>query len=172
MFPLWAKEKGKVITCVFNYTWRRKWQPTPGLLPGKSCGQRSLAGYRPRGHKRVRRDLATKQTTINYTIKWILTSVFSNRIFIPFAMSISQWSLGTRVTFLFSIPNVPSGSSSQISQSSISPRKHVFFIRFLIFLPLHFRVLPFRVALNFPSLAHYSIQGLTNSGHCLGHERM
>ena len=27
--------------------WRRKWQPTPVFLPGKSHGQRSLAGYRP-----------------------------------------------------------------------------------------------------------------------------
>jgi len=26
--------------------WRRKWQSTPGLLPGKSHGQRSLVGYR------------------------------------------------------------------------------------------------------------------------------
>ena len=25
--------------------WRRKWQPTPLFLPGKSHGQRSLAGY-------------------------------------------------------------------------------------------------------------------------------
>ena len=25
--------------------WRSKWQPTPVLLPGKSPGQRSLAGY-------------------------------------------------------------------------------------------------------------------------------
>ena len=25
--------------------WRRKWQSTPGLLPGKSHGQRSLVGY-------------------------------------------------------------------------------------------------------------------------------
>ena len=25
--------------------WRRKWQPTPVFLPGKSHGQRSLAGY-------------------------------------------------------------------------------------------------------------------------------
>ena len=41
--------------------WRRKWQPTPVLLPGKSHGQRSLVGYSPRGHKRVRPDLATKQ---------------------------------------------------------------------------------------------------------------
>ena len=28
--------------------WRRKWQPTPVLLPGKS---QSLVGYSPRGHK-------------------------------------------------------------------------------------------------------------------------
>ena len=27
--------------------WRRKWQPTPVLLPGKSHGQRSLAGCSP-----------------------------------------------------------------------------------------------------------------------------
>ena len=25
--------------------WRRKWQPTPGFLPGESHGQRSLVGY-------------------------------------------------------------------------------------------------------------------------------
>ena len=31
--------------------WRRKWQPTPGFLPGESHGQRSLVGYSPRGHK-------------------------------------------------------------------------------------------------------------------------
>ena len=29
--------------------WRRKWQPTPVLLPGKSHGQRCLEGYRPWG---------------------------------------------------------------------------------------------------------------------------
>ena len=31
--------------------WKSKWQPTPGLLPGKSHGQRSLVGYSPWGHK-------------------------------------------------------------------------------------------------------------------------
>ena len=31
--------------------WRRKWQPAPVFLPGKSHGQRSLAGYSPWGHK-------------------------------------------------------------------------------------------------------------------------
>ena len=31
--------------------WRRKWQPTLVFLPGKSHGQRSLAGYNPWGSK-------------------------------------------------------------------------------------------------------------------------
>ena len=31
--------------------WRRKWQPTPVLLPGKSHGRRSLVGYSPWGHR-------------------------------------------------------------------------------------------------------------------------
>ena len=30
---------------------RRKWQPTPVFLPGKSCGQRSLVGNSPWGRK-------------------------------------------------------------------------------------------------------------------------
>ena len=30
---------------------RRKWQPTPVVLPGESHGRRSLVGYSPRGRK-------------------------------------------------------------------------------------------------------------------------
>ena len=36
-----------------NIPWRRKWQPTPVFLPGKFHGQRSLAGYSPRGQKEL-----------------------------------------------------------------------------------------------------------------------
>ena len=36
---------------VGKISWRRKWQPTPVLLPGKSDGQRSLVGYSPWGRK-------------------------------------------------------------------------------------------------------------------------
>ena len=41
--------------CKFNpwvgkIPWRRKWQPTPILLPGESHGRRSLAGCSPWGH--------------------------------------------------------------------------------------------------------------------------
>ena len=31
--------------------WRRKWQPTPGFLPGESHGQRSLADDSPGSRK-------------------------------------------------------------------------------------------------------------------------
>ena len=42
--PRFGRWVGKIL-------WRRKWQPTPVLLPGESHGGRSLAGYSPRGHK-------------------------------------------------------------------------------------------------------------------------
>ena len=47
--------------------WRRKWQPTPVFLPGESHGQSSLAGYSPRGHKRVGHNWATKHAVYTYT---------------------------------------------------------------------------------------------------------
>ena len=31
--------------------WRRKWQPIPVFLHGKSHGQRSLVGYSPKGRE-------------------------------------------------------------------------------------------------------------------------
>ena len=50
---------GKSLQCrrpgfdpwVGKIPWRRKWQPTPILLPGKSHEQRSLAGCSPRNCK-------------------------------------------------------------------------------------------------------------------------
>ena len=42
---IWQREKGENKTS--NVCWRRKWQPTSVFLPGKSHGQRSLAGYSP-----------------------------------------------------------------------------------------------------------------------------
>ena len=41
--------------------WRRKWQPTPVFLPGKSHGQRSLAVYSPWG--RTQWDTAEHECT-------------------------------------------------------------------------------------------------------------
>ena len=39
--------------CVGKIPQRWKWQPTPVFLPGKSHGQRSLAGYSPWGCKEL-----------------------------------------------------------------------------------------------------------------------
>ena len=54
---------------VWKIPWRRKWQATPLFLPGKSYGQKSLAGFSPRGRKRVRHDLASKQQLPQFSKK-------------------------------------------------------------------------------------------------------
>ena len=57
--PRWLSGKDFACQCrrcrfdlwVAKIPWRRRWQPTPVSLPGKSHGQRRLAGYSPWGHK-------------------------------------------------------------------------------------------------------------------------
>ena len=57
--PSWCSAKESACQCrrcgfnlwVGKIPWRRKWQPTPVLLPGKFHGQRSLVGYSPWGCK-------------------------------------------------------------------------------------------------------------------------
>ena len=48
--------------------WRRKWQPAPVSLSGKSQGQKSLAGYSPWGRKGLDTTEATKQQKQIYDI--------------------------------------------------------------------------------------------------------
>ena len=59
---------------VEKIVWRRKWQPTPGFLPGKSHGQRNLVGYSPWGRKRVGDNLPTKQQQQNMSIYFSMLS--------------------------------------------------------------------------------------------------
>ena len=61
---------------VWKIPWRRNWQSTPVFLPGKSHEQRSLVGYSPRAHKRVRYDLMTKQQWLycNWQVKLYTSS--------------------------------------------------------------------------------------------------
>ena len=57
--PRWLSSKGATCQCrrrrfdpwLRKIPWRRKWQPTPIIFPGKSHGQRSLVGYSPWGRK-------------------------------------------------------------------------------------------------------------------------
>ena len=52
--------------------WRRNWWPTPVFLPGKSHGQRRLAGYSTWGHKE-------SDTTERLTLSILHTRNHSNR---------------------------------------------------------------------------------------------
>ena len=72
--PWWlsGKESAAGAGDTGSILWRRKWQPTPVFLPGKSHGQRSLADYSPwEVDRRVRHDLATKQQQQYYSIHTI-----------------------------------------------------------------------------------------------------
>ena len=61
MFPRWLSGKEStsqvgdagVDPWVRKISGKRNWQSTPIFLPGKSQGQRSLAGYSPWGHKEL-----------------------------------------------------------------------------------------------------------------------
>ena len=47
--------------------WRRARQPAPVFLPGESHGQRTLAGYSPKGHKESNITEVTLHMHIYYT---------------------------------------------------------------------------------------------------------
>ena len=57
--PWWLRRLSICLQCgrprfdpwVGKIPWRRKWQSTPVLLPGRSHGQRSLVGYSPWGRE-------------------------------------------------------------------------------------------------------------------------
>ena len=53
-------------TWVRKIPWRRKWKPTPVLLPGEFHGQRSLAGYSPRGCRELD---TTEQLSLSFITK-------------------------------------------------------------------------------------------------------
>ena len=61
------RERRGFDPCVRKIPWRRKWQLTPELLPGKSRGQRSLAGCSPWGH---RDSDTTGQLSPNSALQW------------------------------------------------------------------------------------------------------
>ena len=47
--PNYVAQMVKHLLTMRENPWRRKWQPTPVLLPGKSLGWRNLAGYTVHG---------------------------------------------------------------------------------------------------------------------------
>ena len=59
--------------------WRRKWQPIPVFLPGKSHRQRSLVGYSPWGHKKVR-NMTEQLNNILYTCTRHSTQCYTYKV--------------------------------------------------------------------------------------------
>src|SRR5574340_433307 len=71
--PWWLSGKNKKYICLqcrsgrFNLwvkkiPWKRKWQPTPVFLPGKSHGQRSLEDYVVLGVAKSQTQLSIEHT--------------------------------------------------------------------------------------------------------------
>ena len=54
------RRRSGFIPWIWKIPWRRKWQPIPVFLPGKSHGWRSPVGYNAWCCKRVRHNLATQ----------------------------------------------------------------------------------------------------------------
>ena len=94
--------------------WRKKWQPTPVFLPGKSHGWRSLAGYSPKGHHK---SVATESTHTHTTpfFQWVsgsfskdiarFTEIFTDSA--SFMCPTSEPSLGKDTSKVWDIPNEP-----------------------------------------------------------------
>ena len=65
--------RGKICrfdSWVRKIPWRRKWQFAPVFLPGKFPGQRSPAGYSPRGRKESDMSEHTHTQTNTHTHRW------------------------------------------------------------------------------------------------------
>ena len=89
--PRWLSGKESVCQCrrhrrrgfdpwVGKIPWRRKWQPTPGFLPGESHGQRSLVGYSPQRCKELDMIEATKYSTAHiYTHIYVIAQSWKNK---------------------------------------------------------------------------------------------
>ena len=66
--------KTRVQSLGWNIFWRRKWQPTPVFLPGKSHGWRSLVGYSSWSHKESDTTERVHFTKTSYHVLWSLTN--------------------------------------------------------------------------------------------------
>ena len=69
-----TRREPRVRSLGLEIPWRRKWQSTPVLLPGKSHGQRSLVGYSPWGRKES--DTTERLHLLTYELE------FSNQKFV------------------------------------------------------------------------------------------
>ena len=136
MLPRWHSGKESACPCrrywrrrfnpwVRKIPWRRKWQPTPVLLPGKFHRQRSLVGYSPWGCKELN---TTEQLNLILQVISVPLSIFSNW----FLFILNHFKLLS--SFLLLLPAKPLVSSSafglhtciscSVTQSCLTLRPH------------------------------------------------
>ena len=93
--PRWLSGKCRFDLWVRKIPWRRKWQPTPVFLPGKSHGQKSLVGCNPWGRKELgTAGRLTPTNTKNYLGVCFKVLIFSHCYI---------WSASKDVSHVFSI---------------------------------------------------------------------
>ena len=65
--------------------WRRKWQPTPVFLPGKSHRQKNLRGYSPGDHKESDTTYRVNKNNFSsfYTSAFLGPGIFINTVLPP-----------------------------------------------------------------------------------------
>ena len=67
-----------VPSLVRKIPWRREWQSTPVFSPREFCGQRSLAGYSPWGHRESDMTEQLTQVSKSFAISPPLDCLFSD----------------------------------------------------------------------------------------------
>ena len=106
-FILYSQGQICLLLQVFQ---RRRWHPTPVLLPGKSHGRRSLVGCNPRGHKEsdTTERLSTRARTHTHTHTHVKWSVLATRA-------------GAGIQAPLSSPTINTIPSTQTPSSSLLP---------------------------------------------------
>ena len=78
-----------------------KWHPTPGLLPGKSHGQRSLVGYSPWGRKESDTTEQLHISIFDLTFYFILEYIVYNNVVFQVYSKVIQLYIYSYFQFLF-----------------------------------------------------------------------
>ena len=115
---------------IYRNVWRRKWQPTPVFLPGKSHGWRRLVQDTVHGSQRVRHNWETSLSLSlyrNVSYSYIYLFNFTWYIFQSYVnvhchqqfMSCSHWSASSPILGITWFPS-PFPSSSPLPLSLVS----------------------------------------------------
>ena len=101
-----AIRETRVRSWVGKISWRRKWQSTPVLLPGKSHGQRSLVGYSLWG---------CKESDTTERLHFLGTENTSAKVFIIFNLLLPTFLKQDLASSLPCYMGFPGGSDSKAS---------------------------------------------------------